>query len=85
MYEIECNKCGSKSEIYQPEATGYATGACKCGGLMEIVWSKPAMHIWVEYTSRNIKPDGSPVTVTSKAHENQLLKQYGLQKADAEM
>jgi hypothetical protein len=52
---------------------------------MERRFSLPAIEIFEEYTTNNIKRDGSPVTVKSKNHERELLRDNGLIKADSKI
>ncbi len=82
MYEEECPTCGSLLEYYS-KTYNEETQLCACGALMERRFSIPAVQIWEEYTTRDILPDGVPVTVTSAKQESRLLKENGLIKADS--
>lgn len=46
VYEVECEKCKLRKEIWKIGSTkGFTRHACECGGIMAQVMSKNTFHL----------------------------------------
>jgi hypothetical protein len=82
LYEDWCSKCNKTAEYYSPVITEI-TRPCQCGATTERIYSTYKPILFQEYVTRNLRPDGQPVTVHSAKEESALCKEYGVIKADS--
>jgi putative FmdB family regulatory protein len=82
IYAYSC-PCGHEFERYVTTTTS-PNPDCECGALTEKIWSVRAGRAWggYPYVTKNIRPDGQPVTVDNPAHEAALCKEFGVTKRD---
>lgn len=82
IYSYSCSE-GHEFDQYQPLTTS-ENPPCHCGAATEKVWRSRHGRAWggYPYVTKNIRPDGQPVTVENPGHEAELCKQFGVEKRD---
>lgn len=85
IYAYQCaSDEAHEFEKYVP-MTGSPNPSCeKCGADTEKIWRVSKGRDWggYPYVTRNLTPDGSPITVENPSHEATLCKMYGKVKRD---
>lgn len=82
-FDFECD-CGWGGEAYLPLRDSTFTCPTGCGKEPQKVWAvtRRTGYSSYPYVTKNILPDGSPITVTDASHERALMKQFNLRKRD---
>lgn len=82
IYEQECYRCGYKHEYYTVIPTDDTVPCPKCKGPAQRLYSLSNPRIWETYTTKNIYPDGRPVTVRGPGQLAQLENEYHVTRLD---
>lgn len=82
VYELECKECGKQGEWYSPLPTDENLPCPHCGGETERLYSLYKPNIFEPFTTRNILPDGEPVTVRGTGQLAQLENEHKVTLAD---
>ena len=83
IYEYQCRKCGQTWESYSTLPHTIMVETCKkCYGIGERLYSLSNPKIFEPFTTRNILPDGEPVTVKGTGQLRQLEAEHGVRLAD---
>lgn len=82
IYEIECVQCGTVSEKYSTLPTDESFSCPRCGGDTKRLYSLFSAKFFQCFTTNNILPDGSPITVTSQKQLSSLCNRYNLNHVD---
>jgi putative FmdB family regulatory protein len=85
VYEYECRSCESKFEEYATKPHDGMVFQCpRCGDLGDRVYSLSVPKVFETFTTRNILPDGEPVTVRGTGQLRQLEAEHKVKLADAD-
>lgn len=81
IYQFECTSCKEGFEQYLSLRRSENPPCRSCGQSTERVWALGVKHKGSDvfpYVTRNLRPDGKPVEVTSPGHLDSLCKQFGV-------
>lgn len=85
IYEYSCRKCLNRFEHYSPLPHDIMTEHCpKCEQLGDRVFSLAAAKVFQTFETRNILPEGEPVTVRGAGQLRQLEAEHHVRLADAD-
>jgi len=83
IYEYQCRKCGRTWESYSSLTHEIMNESCGgCGGVGDRLYSLSHPKIFEVFTTRNILPEGEPVTVRGTGQLRQLEAEHGVKMAD---
>jgi len=83
IYEYQCRKCGVTWESYSSLTHDMLVEACqKCGGTGDRIYSLSNPKIFEPFTTRNILPDGEPVTIKGPGQLRQMEAEHGVKLSD---
>jgi len=85
IYEYSCRKCLGRFEHLSLRPHEILTEACpRCGELGDRVYSVTQMKVFHPFTTKNILPGGSPVTVKGPGQLRQLEAEHHVRMMDAD-
>jgi putative FmdB family regulatory protein len=83
IYEYQCRKCNRTWESYSTLPHDMLVETCqKCSGTGDRVYSLAAVKVFEVFTTRNILPEGEPVTVRGSGQLRQLESEHKVKMAD---
>ena len=83
IYEYRCRECGKTWESYSTLTHVIMNETCQsCKGTGDRIYSLSNVKIFQPFTTRNILPDGEPVTVRGTGQLRQLETEHGVKMAD---
>jgi putative FmdB family regulatory protein len=83
IYEYQCRKCSKFWETISVLPHDILTDTCDaCGGTGDRRYSLSAVRVFQVFETRNILPDGEPVTVRSSSQLRQLEAEHHVKMAD---
>jgi putative FmdB family regulatory protein len=83
IYEYQCRKCNKTFESYSTLPHTTMTETCQtCGGTGDRQYSLSVPKVFEPFTTRNILPDGEPVTVKGQGQLRQLEAEHHVKLVD---
>jgi hypothetical protein len=82
IYEIQCIDCGKVSEHFSFAPSTEDFPCPKCLGPTKRLYSLCHMKMFQSFCTRNILPDGTPITITSQKQLSSLCNEFGLNHLD---
>jgi len=82
IYEAECSECGYQFDWLEPLPTDIDRDCPKCGGKADRLYSLSNPKFFQEFTTRNIDPQGKPITIKSQRQLSSLCNEHNLVHLD---
>jgi putative FmdB family regulatory protein len=83
IYEYQCRKCEKTWESYYGLTHDNLTETCKsCGAVGDRIYSVSHPKVFEVFTTRNILPEGEPITVRGQGQLRQLEAEHGVKMID---